>query len=114
MFSLFEEKVISLALSIFDRRTPLFPKVVAFLAVLYLLSPFDIVPDVIPFAGWLDDIIVVPFALRWVYSLIPQAVASESFARAQHISKKIKWAVAIMGVVAIALLIWLLVAIFHR
>jgi uncharacterized membrane protein YkvA (DUF1232 family) len=28
------------------------------LALIYILSPIDIVPDVIPVAGWLDDVIV--------------------------------------------------------
>jgi len=27
----------------------------AVLAVLYLISPIDFVPDVVPIAGWLDD-----------------------------------------------------------
>lgn len=31
--------------------------------ILYVLSPIDAIPDVIPVAGWLDDITIVGYAL---------------------------------------------------
>ena len=31
------------------------------LGLAYLASPIDIVPDVIPLAGWIDDFMVAPF-----------------------------------------------------
>ncbi len=36
------------------------------IALLYCLSPVDIVPDVIPVAGFLDDLLVVILALAQV------------------------------------------------
>ena len=39
--------------------------IVAFaLGIAYLVSPIDIVPDVIPFAGWIDDIMVATAVVR--------------------------------------------------
>ena len=35
-----------------------------FLGIAYLFSPIDIVPDVIPFAGWIDDLMVATAVLR--------------------------------------------------
>jgi uncharacterized membrane protein YkvA (DUF1232 family) len=32
----------------------------------YLLSPVDLVPDVVPVLGYADDVVVVALALRWV------------------------------------------------
>lgn len=34
------------------------------IGVAYLVSPIDIVPDVIPFAGWIDDIMVLMAVAR--------------------------------------------------
>ena len=34
------------------------------IGVAYLVSPIDIVPDVIPFAGWIDDILVLTAVVR--------------------------------------------------
>jgi Protein of unknown function (DUF1232) len=38
-----------------DRRVPLWRKLVGVAAVAYLIWPFDLIPDFIPFIGWLDD-----------------------------------------------------------
>ena len=38
------------------------------LAVLYILSPYDILPDLIVGWGWLDDIVILGFLLRYFYS----------------------------------------------
>ena len=35
-----------------------------FLGIAYLVSPIEIVPDVIPFAGWIDDLMVATAVLR--------------------------------------------------
>jgi len=32
-------------------------------ALLYGASPIDLIPDVIPFIGWIDDAIIVPLLL---------------------------------------------------
>jgi uncharacterized membrane protein YkvA (DUF1232 family) len=34
--------------------------------LVYLLSPVDLVPDVVPVLGYADDVVVVALALRWV------------------------------------------------
>jgi uncharacterized membrane protein YkvA (DUF1232 family) len=39
--------------------------------VLYLVSPIDLVPDVLPVVGVLDDLIIVPMALRWLLARLP-------------------------------------------
>jgi uncharacterized membrane protein YkvA (DUF1232 family) len=51
--------------------TPAVSKLVAVLAVAYLLSPFDVVPDLLPFVGWLDDGLVVAGLLWLAYRFLP-------------------------------------------
>ena len=35
-----------------------FRSVVLILALLYIISPIDLIPDVIPVVGWIDDLVV--------------------------------------------------------
>jgi uncharacterized membrane protein YkvA (DUF1232 family) len=49
-----------------DPRIAWWRKAVLVLAILYLASPIDLVPDFIPVAGQVDDVIVVALALRVV------------------------------------------------
>jgi len=32
--------------------------VIILLAILYILSPVDLIPDAIPVVGWIDDVVV--------------------------------------------------------
>lgn len=36
-------------------------------AVVYGVSPIDLIPDVIPLLGWLDDALVAPLLLAWAW-----------------------------------------------
>ncbi len=49
-----------------DARVPRRKKLVLAAIVPYLAFPFDVVPDFIPFAGYLDDAVIVAFVLRHV------------------------------------------------
>jgi uncharacterized membrane protein YkvA (DUF1232 family) len=49
-----------------DRAQPTRIRVYLWLLLAYLAMPFDIVPDVIPVIGYVDDVIVVALALRAV------------------------------------------------
>jgi len=49
-----------------DPRVPRRKKLVLAALIPYLALPFDLVPDFIPIAGYLDDAIIVAFALRHV------------------------------------------------
>ena len=48
--------------------------------VLYLISPIDIVPDWIPFLGVVDDLVLIPLAIRALLKRLPPEVA-EAVAR---------------------------------
>jgi uncharacterized membrane protein YkvA (DUF1232 family) len=53
-------------------ETPVWLKGLMLLVPAYLISPIDILPDVIPVLGWLDDLVVIPLLVSWIVSLLPQ------------------------------------------
>jgi uncharacterized membrane protein YkvA (DUF1232 family) len=51
------------------------------LLVLYVLSPVDLIPDVLPFIGVVDDLVVVPLVIRWLLKRLPPDIAAAAAAR---------------------------------
>ncbi|NPC58712.1 YkvA family protein [Caenimonas soli] len=45
------------------------------LIALYVLSPIDIIPDVVPVLGVMDDLVLVPLAIRWLLKRLPPEIA---------------------------------------
>ena len=54
--------------------TPRSARVMLWLAVGYILLPFDLIPDFIPGLGQLDDIVIVSFLVRRALRRIPPHV----------------------------------------
>jgi len=53
-----------------DPRVPRRAKITLGLAAAYVMSPIDLIPEVIPVVGWADDVILMMFAID---SLIDRA-----------------------------------------
>ena len=70
----------SLALAIrlfFNSKVPLWAKIVPIFALLYVLSPIDIVPDVIPGLGQMDDLTILLLGV-WIFlQLVPKDLLRE-------------------------------------
>ena len=45
--------------------------------VLYLISPIDLIPDVVPVLGVLDDVVILPMAVRWMLARLPGHVRTD-------------------------------------
>ena len=58
-------------------------KVLLVLAVVYWVMPIDLVPDVIPVFGWLDDLGVLGFAAAMMMSDVSRRAAQDSGLAAQ-------------------------------
>jgi len=72
----------------------------AVLAAIYLFSPIDFVPDVVPIAGWLDDALI---AVTGSLNLI-QSYLQESNALLAGIVKFLKWGLLLLGILIIGIL----------
>ncbi|MGH7322163.1 MAG: YkvA family protein [Candidatus Rokuibacteriota bacterium] len=60
-----------------DARVPRRVKVVLGLAAVYLASPVDIVPDFVPFLGYLDDVILVAVILDGLLNHVDRQILLE-------------------------------------
>jgi uncharacterized membrane protein YkvA (DUF1232 family) len=54
-----------------DPRAPWISKLVAVLAVAYVLSPVDLVSDLIPVLGWIDDGVIAYVLLTLAMKFLP-------------------------------------------
>lgn len=61
----------------FDARVPIFPKLIIPAAIVYIVSPVDLIPDVILGLGQLDDVGVAFLAIRLFIELCPLAIVEE-------------------------------------
>ena len=85
------------------------PTIIAILGVVYGISPIDIIPDVIPVAGWIDDIVITGGSLLH----LGQAFAKDTSKSLATIIGIVKWVLWILGGILIALIGLLGVAIYN-
>jgi Uncharacterized conserved protein len=67
-----------------DPATPWYAKAFVAFVVAYALSPIDPIPDFIPVLGFVDEIILLPFALAFAIRLIPPSVMEAARIRASE------------------------------
>ena len=58
-------------------NAPRWLKVGTALIALYLFSPIDLIPEVLPVIGVMDDLILVPLAIRWLLKRLPPEIAQD-------------------------------------
>ena len=65
----------------FDKRVSIFLRALVPLALLYVISPYDILRDRIPIIGRFDDLIILGLALLFLTKLAPPNVVDEHMDR---------------------------------
>ena len=69
--------VLALYLAGRDPRVPWYVKALAVATAAYALSPIDLIPDFIPVLGYVDDLLLLPFAILLVVRLVPPEVMAD-------------------------------------
>ena len=78
-------EVYALYLAYKDPRVPLYARVFAAVVVGYAFSPIDLIPDMIPVLGYLDDLVLVPLGVALAIRMIPAPVLAECRERAREV-----------------------------
>ena len=71
-------EVKALFYALIDSRAPFAARGLALLALIYIIWPFDVVPDVIPVLGWLDDLTIGPLLMWAASKFIPADVMDKA------------------------------------
>jgi uncharacterized membrane protein YkvA (DUF1232 family) len=60
-----------------DPRVPVKAKLALPAVIAYVISPIDLIPDFIPFAGQVDDVYLIIIVLRWIMQEAGEEVVYE-------------------------------------
>lgn len=75
--------IVALWIAARDPRTPWHARAIAGAVAAYALSPIDLIPDVIPILGLLDELLIVPAGIWLALRYIPPALMAEFRTRAE-------------------------------
>lgn len=98
------EKIQLLFFAMRDQRTPWYAKAIVILALAYIISPIDLIPDFIPVIGLLDEVILIPIIYSVAMKLVPDMVKTDAVTMTD--GKETGYVIKILGIV-IVILIWL-------
>lgn len=62
-----------------DPRVPRRARIAVGIALIWVLSPIDLIPEFLPVIGPLDDVVVVALALRYAARQVPRSVLLEAW-----------------------------------
>jgi uncharacterized membrane protein YkvA (DUF1232 family) len=60
-----------------DGRVPLWTKLILVAGIVYVVLPFDVLPDMVPALGRIDDLLAVVLSVGLFLALAPRKVVSE-------------------------------------
>lgn len=89
-------------------QSGILPWIPLILALIYTVSPVDLVPDVIPIVGWFEDaLFLIVGGLNAIQNGVLEANSS-----LRGIVKFLKWGLLIVGVIGILIVVLLAILVF--
>ncbi len=113
----FRYDLIVLLMAFRNPRTPGFLKGAMVAALLYLISPVDLIPDAIPVLGIMDDAVLVPMVLGGILKLLPPAVRGDSEVKASRLSQHLPYVFLIASIAIflwVVLIVWAIYSLIFR
>lgn len=111
-----KRQIFILYLAYKDERVPWFAKLFTACVVAYAFSPIDLIPDIIPILGYLDDVVLVPLGILLALRMIPKNVIADCEVKAEELVKTSKpknWIVGLMIVLIWSFIfIWVITKIY--
>lgn len=99
-----------LVISLRDPRAGWKPRLVGLLLLAYVLSPVDLILDVVPFLGLLDDLVLIPLAAGLIRRLLQPEVLSDARQRVESKPTRARIARAGIAIIfAIFVALWVIV-----
>jgi uncharacterized membrane protein YkvA (DUF1232 family) len=68
----FKKEIMMVWAMLRNPAAPALSKLVVLLAAVYIISPVDLIPDVIPILGWLDDGVIAMLLFKLAFKLLPK------------------------------------------
>lgn len=59
-------------------ETPVSVKLATVLLAVYVISPVDLIPDILPIIGWIDDATLLGFAIPAILKMVPAPVIGDA------------------------------------
>ena len=60
-----------------DRRVSIWSKLIIPGGIVYMVSPIDVLPDIIPIMGWIDDMLAIVLAVTLFLLSVPRDILRE-------------------------------------
>ena len=70
--------IAALSIACRHKGTPIYARIISFLVVSYALSPVNLIPNMVPILGKIDDYLLIPFGITIATKLVPNPVMRES------------------------------------
>jgi len=99
-----KEQILVLYFGLRHESTPLYAKFPVIFSIVYLVSPIDLIPDFIPFVGYIDDMIIVPLLMSVSLRLLPEQVREDSRLKARRQVRKLDFLMVIVVLILLGLL----------
>lgn len=61
-----------------NKDTPMLAKLLAALSLIYIALPADVIPDIFPFLGYVDDTVLTAALIYFSNKLIPEEIKKET------------------------------------